>query len=233
MIKTAAALFALITSPAMAAQRSYSVSDFDEVRVIGAHAVAITIDRATRVRASGSQPALDTLAVEVQGRTLVIQTRAQTMSGATVPSSAAATVTVSLPLLKNVRLQGAGSISATLMRGPQADVALAGSGSIAIARIEADRASLRLGGAGRIEAAGKVKELTADVRGAGELVADKLAAADLKLVSATSGRATLTATRSANVIHNGPGEIIVAGEPSCSVQNNGSGTVTCEPTHTR
>jgi len=197
------------------------------VRVVGGHNVSIVIARATSVRASGTPLALDTLAVDVQGRTLVIQSRAQTMTGATVPDKGAATIRITVPFLKTVRLQGAGSILATLMRGAQADVALTGSGSITVARIEADRANIRLGGAGRIEAAGRAKELTVDVKGAGDLVAEKLIAADLKLTSATSGRATITATRSANVTANGPGEIVVAGKPSCSVQNNGSGRVSC------
>lgn len=227
MTRSIIAALALASTPALAAQRGYSLSDFDEVRVIGGHNVSITIGRASTVRASGTAQALDTLAVEVQGRSLIIQSRAQTMTGSTVPDRGAATLAITLPFLKTVRLQGSGSVAATLMRGAQADVALTGSGRIAIARIEADRALIRLSGAGRIEAAGRAKELTVDVRGAGDLAAEQLVANDLKLTSATSGRATLTATRSANVTANGPGEIVVAGKPSCTVQNNGSGSVDC------
>lgn len=227
MVRSLAAFALLLSAPAFAAERGYSVSDFDEVRVVGGHAVAIGISRSTTVKASGTAQALDTLSIEVQGRTLVIQSRAQTMLGTNVADRGVATVTIMLPALRTVRLQGNGSVAATLMRGAQADVVLSGGGSIAIARIDADRATLRLGGAGRIEAAGKAKDLVVDVRGAGELVVDKLIASDLKLTSATSGRATLTATRSANLSANGPGEIVVRGKPSCSVQNNGTGRVSC------
>ncbi len=213
--------------PAFAAERNYSVTDFDEIRVIGAHRVAVTPGRATTVKASGTPAALESLSVETQGRTLVIQSKTQTMAGSTPVPRSAASVTVTVPILKAVRLQGAGSITAALMRGAQADVALAGSGAIAIARIEADKASLKLSGAGRIEAAGKVKELAADVKGSGELAAEKLASADLKLISATSGSARLLASRSANVTATGSGEVVVQGGAACSVSNKGVGTVIC------
>lgn len=218
---------ACAAAPALAAERSYSVTDFDEIRVIGAHRVVVTPGRATTVKASGTPAALEMLSVETQGRTLVIQSRVQTLSGNSVAPRNAANLTITLPVLKAVRLQGAGSVNAALMRAPQADIALAGSGAITVARIEADRANLKLSGAGRIEAAGRVRDLTADMKGSGEIAAARLASADLKLTSATSGRAILAARRSANVTATGSGEVVVQGSPACSVQNNGSGTVSC------
>lgn len=216
-----------VAHPALAAERSYSVTDFDEIRVIGAHRVTVVPGRATSVKASGASAALETLSVETQGRMLVVQSLTQSLSATPAKPAGAVSLSITLPILKSVRLQGSGSINAAMMRGPQTDVALSGSGAISIARIEADRANVKLAGAGRIEAAGKVKDLTADVKGSGELAADKLVSADLKLTAATSGRAAFNASRTASVTATGSGEVIVGGDPACTVRNTGVGTVSC------
>lgn len=213
--------------PALAAERTYSVTDFDEIRVIGGHRVTVAPGRATNVKATAPSTALETLSIETQGRTLVIQSLTQTLAASPSKPVGAASVSIILPLLKAVRLQGSGSINAVLLRGFQADVALSGSGAIVIGRIEADRANLKLAGAGRVETAGKVKELTADVKGSGEMVADKLVSADLKVTAATSGRAAFNASRTANVTATGSGEVLVGGSAACTVKNSGVGTVTC------
>ena len=61
-----------IATPAAAADRNYSVTSFDRIRLDGPFKVRLTTNVAPFARATGSPEALDGVSLEVQGRTLII-----------------------------------------------------------------------------------------------------------------------------------------------------------------
>lgn len=222
-------VIALSASPdaLQAAERRYSINDFDEVRVVGSHVVDIQIARGTAVSATGDAQALDGITVETQGRTLVIQSVQSSLSTWTQSAKGAVRVQVTVPQIKTVRVEGGGSVNVAELRGPQTYASVAGSGGITVARVNSDRAFIRLAGSGRLTLSGSVKNLEINAKGPGDVSAEQLAASDIKIVTAGSGRVTAQASRSADVTQNGAGEIVVTGKPACTVQNLGTGTVTC------
>jgi Putative auto-transporter adhesin, head GIN domain len=212
----------------VAAERTYSINDFDEIRIIGAQQVDVNAARATTVRASGDTTTLDMLSIESRNRVLTIRTVAP--SGSSAPNATAhrpARVTVTLPQLRTVLLIGSGTASVAEMRGPQVSASLTGSGVLLIKKLNADRAVLRLAGAGTITAVGKVQNLDVNAKGSGDFDGAKLLASDLKLNSAGSGKLALSASRGAVLTVTGSGDVVVAGNPACTVENTGSGTVSC------
>lgn len=222
-----AALPLLLSVPAMAAERRYSISDFTEIQVVGPHNVVVQTGRATSVIAVGDTGALDALSIEARSGVLRVQSLTKARSSWKEGPHPAAKVVVILPQLKGIRLLGSGTISASEMRGIATTISLNGSGQISVARLASDGATVRLSGAGRITLAGTVKNFSANISGSGDLDAAQLTASDLKLVSSSSGRLIARSVRTADVKQNGAGEVKVTGGPSCIVENAGSGSAVC------
>ena len=68
-----AAVAVALANPASAATRNFGITDFTKVRVSGPYRVTVSTGVAPFARASGSASAIDRVAVEVRGDTLVVQ----------------------------------------------------------------------------------------------------------------------------------------------------------------
>ena len=223
----AASLSLLFPAVSQAAERRYSISDFDQIQVIGPHKVIVQTGRATSVMAVGDTEALDALSIEALGGVLKILSLVKARSRWKEGPHPAARVIVVLPQLKAIRLLGSGTIAAAELRGISTTITLNGSGQISVAKLASDGTTARLSGSGRIALAGTVKNFDANISGSGDLDAAQLTASDLKIVSASSGRVTAKSVRTADVKQNGAGMVKVTGGPSCLVENPGSGSASC------
>ena len=219
-----------LANMAPAAERRYSISDFDKIRVVGSAGVIVNNGRATTIRATGSREAIEALSIEVQDRVLTVQPITGTFTAQPPSAAGPVTIFITAPLLNGAKLNGSGTLKIAELRGAQADVSLTGSGQIAIARIMVDRLTTRLSGSGTLTLAGKTLNLDANIKGSGSVTATALDAADLKLTAASSGLISMSAKRSAMVTSTGSGSVTITGTPSCTVQNLGVGTVTCGKT---
>ena len=214
-------------SATQAAERGYSVTDFDKIRVVGASRVIIETGRATTVRASGDRAALDLISIESLDRTLTIQPIGGYVASPSQASFKPPTVYITMPLLSTAKLNGSGAINIAVLRGIQADVSVTGSGQISVANVMADNLNMRLSGSGTLTLAGKALKTDANIKGSGSVAAGKLNVADLKLTAASSGAIDMSASRAAMVTSTGSGTVVIVGGPSCTVQNIGVGIVTC------
>jgi hypothetical protein len=217
----------LLGSVAQAAERRYSITDFDKIRVVGASRVIIETGRATTVRAVAERDALDLLSVESLDRTLTIQPIGGTVAIDARALAKPVTIYITTPSLSTAKLNGSGAISIATLRGIQADVSLTGSGQISIAKVMADSLNARLSGSGTLTLAGKALKVDANIKGSGSIAASSLNVTDLKLMAASSGTIGMSASRTAMVTATGSGTVAITGGPSCTVQNIGVGTVTC------
>jgi hypothetical protein len=217
----------LLGSVAQAAERRYSITDFDKIRVVGASRVIIETGRATTVRAVAERDALDLLSVESLDRTLTIQPIGGTVATDARALAKPVTIYITTPSLSTAKLNGSGAISIATLRGIQADISLTGSGQISIAKVMADSLNARLSGSGTLTLAGKALKVDANIKGSGSIAASSLNVTDLKLMAASSGTIGMSASRTAMVTATGSGTVAITGGPSCTVQNIGVGTVTC------
>jgi Putative auto-transporter adhesin, head GIN domain len=217
----------IIGSTSQAAERRYSITDFDKIRVVGASRVIIENSRTTTVRATGDREVLEMLSVESLDRTLTIQPIGGFVVSPSQKSFKPATIYITLPVLSMAKLNGAGAISIATLSGLQTDVAVNGSGQISVAKVMTDNLRARLSGSGTLTLAGKALKVDADIKGSGSVAASSLNVADLKLAVAASGTVGMAASRSANITSSGSGTVVVAGSAACTVQNIGVGTVSC------
>ena len=226
MTRRALLAFLLLASPAGAAERGFSVTSFDRIRLDAPYRVEVWSGVAPSAVAQGDARALDAVSVEVQGSTLVIRAKA-TRWGEAARVDGPVTLRVGAPAVRGVRVLGAGSLQLDRVRGALAELLVGGSGAIEAGAVEADRLLLHVSGTGRVAAAGRAKQLSVALQGSGTVDAGALEADDATVAMDGSGVARLRARRSAKVVAAGTGTVEVAGESACEVQARGSGAVTC------
>ena len=217
----------LLSTAAAAAERGYSVTDFDRVRVDGPYRVTLATGRSPGARATGSASAIDALQVEVQGRTLIIRRSSQTWGGAPGASAGPVEVRVTGFAVRAASVNGAGSLAVDRLSGQSLDLLLAGSGTLEVGALTTDRLSAAVAGSGRMRLAGKAATGQIAVRGTGMVDASGLAVKDLKVAADGAADIRVAATGTAAIHANGTGTIAVTGNAACTIKAEGSGSVTC------
>lgn len=221
------AVGALASVPAVAAERTLIVNDFDRLRVEGGFRVEVTAGRTTSAQISGTPAAVAATIVDVQGRTLSVRRERVNWTGSSSQASAPATVRITVPALTWVGTSGAATVVIDRMTGMRVSLSLEGTGKLSVAKLTADKLDVAVVGSGAVQLAGKAAGMTAVLRGAVALDAAKLNVADLKLTSENAGTATVAASRSADINATGSGSVIILERPACTVRNIGSGSVIC------
>ncbi len=222
------ALLASLPLPAAAdaAERTYSVPDFQRIHVAGPFRVEVIADRMTTARAKGSTDALDRVRLDVQGQTLFVRLDRSNFGGSD-DKGPPALITLHAPALREATLAGSGSLSLSGMKGLRVAVVVEGSGSLTAANVQADRMDIGVIGTGRLTLSGKAKSATLTGRGAGSVNGGALIVDDLSVTWESAGDAALGATRTAKITSTGTGNVTVSGHPACTVTNGGNGQVTC------
>ena len=211
---------------AQAAERTYSISDFERIRVIGPFRVDVVADRMTTARAKGSNDALDRVRLDVQGRTLTIRLDRSGL-GSSDLKGPPATVTIKAPALREAALAGSGVLTLSGMKGLRVGVILEGSGQVSASNIQADRLDVAAIGTGTIGLAGAARSATVTSKGTASVNGDGLATDDLAVTWESGGDGAFAARRTAKVTSIGTGNVTVAGKPACTVANGGNGQVSC------
>ena len=220
-----AAAIILAATPADAATRNFGVTSFTKIRVSGPYKVSVATGVAPFARASGSPAAIDRVAIEVRGDTLVVQSNP---SWGGYPGSDPGPVEVTLGTheLGSASLIGSGSVAIDRIRGLSFSLTIQGSGASAIGNASVDQLNVSLEGTANAKIAGKAGKLTALVRGISTLDGAGLAtpSADFSV----DGTATIDAnvTDTAKVNGWGPATVRLTGRPACNLKVQGSTTVT-------
>jgi hypothetical protein len=218
---------AAFAAPASAAERRYTITDFDRVVVEGPYAVTLATGDASSAVASGSQHALERVLIDVQGRTLRIRPNRNAWGGHAGDPAGRVTVALRTRDLRSASVAGSGSLAIDGARGLRVDFAVEGSGRIAADRIEADSLVVALVGSGNMRLGGTAKELRANVQGAGDLDAGELRTEGARIDSGSAGNIRVSVTRNATVNSFGAGDVEIVGAPACTVNARGAGEVRC------
>jgi len=224
------ALLALASLPATAAapvaQRNYSVTSFDRIRVDGPYEVRLKTNVAPFARASGSQASLDGVAVRVEGRTLIVRPSSGGWGGYPGENRGPVTIEVGTHDLGTAWLNGAGTLIIDKIKGLGFDIAIQGSGSARIDSADIDQLKLGISGAGSTRIAGRAANMTATVRGTSSLDAEGLTVKDAVIGAEGPAIVRATVTNAAKVDALGLAAVTLAGKPACTVNAKGSASVT-------
>lgn len=222
------ALLALAAAaPGAAAERNYSVTDFDRVQVDGPYQVTVTTGAASSARAEGSSQALERISVEVLGSTLRVRANRSGWGGYPGERTGPVRIAVTTRELRAAMVVGSGSLDVDRTRGLRVDLSVNGAGRLAVAGVEADNLVVGLLGGGRITLAGRAKQLKATIQGSGDLAAAGLSADDAQIAADTAGSVTVAVARTVKLSATGPGDVEILGNPSCTLEGQGTGNVVC------
>jgi hypothetical protein len=221
----AAAICALPT-PADAATRNFGITGFEKVRVDGPFKVTVTTGVAPFAKASGSSAALDRVAIDVQGNTLVVHNNLDSWGG--YPGKDAGPVEVSIGThdLTAAWLNGSGALSIDKVKGLSFDLSVQGSGAGQIGQANVDQLKVSVVGTASARLAGQAAKMTAVIRGISTLDAGALATKDATL--GADGAATIAAnvSDSVTVDASGPATVQLSGGAACTLRVAGSASVT-------
>jgi Putative auto-transporter adhesin, head GIN domain len=221
----------VLTVPCHAAERGYSVTSFEKIRIIGSYDVSVQTGRGVSVRSIGSTAAIEQTSIEVQGRTLIIRARHSTWGGwpgsTGSRNSGPLMIRITTPELSAIAYSGAGKLDVDAMRGARLNIAVEGPATARIGKITAETLGVSLSGAGSMTLTGRAAQSDVVIEGNATLDGAALKSADLKLLSRGSANVTLWADRSARVVVSGSGSATVLGKPACTINNSGSVDVHC------
>ena len=222
-------LLALASLPAAAAaptaQRNYSVTSFDRIRVDGAYDVRLTTNVAPFARASGPSAALDGVSLNVEGHTLVIRPSSSSWGGYPGAGRGPVTIEVGTHDLTTAWLNGAGSLTIDRVRGLAFDLAIQGSGTAKIDNVDIDQMKIGISGAASARLAGRAARLTAVIRGSSLLDGEALNVKDAIIGAEGPAIVKLAVSESAKVDALGLAAVTLTGAPACAVKAQGSATV--------
>lgn len=214
-----------VAAPAPAAERSFTVTGFDRIRLDGPFRVRLATGVAPFAKASGSPAALNGVSVEVQGQTLVVRKSPGGWGG--YPGESPGPVEISLGThdLTAAWLNGAGSLAIDKAKAQSFDLSVQGAGSVTIGRLIADKLRVGISGSGSAAVTGKAADVRAIVRGTGSFDGAGLSSKDASIGAEGTTTVKLSASNSAKVDAQGLAVVELGQRPSCTLRVHGSATV--------
>lgn len=218
-------LAVVAVTPAAAAERNYTVTDFNQVRVTGPYKVKLTTGVAPFARASGSTAALDSVSIDVNGRILTVNRNPSASSG--YPGQPAGPVEIEIGGhdLTIANVVGSGSLDINAVRGMSFSLSLQGAGSARVGGIAVDQLKVWLVGTASASLAGTAKAATLIVRGMSALDGSSLSVDNATLGTEGPAMVKLTVTDSIKADAKGVSQVDLLGSPACTVTAAGSATV--------
>ncbi|MDP8994840.1 MAG: DUF2807 domain-containing protein [Pseudomonadota bacterium] len=223
----AAAALAALAVPAAAAERRYTVTDFDRIVIEGPFNVRLATGGPSSAVATGTPEALERVSVEVQGRTLRIRPNRSAWGGYQGTAAGPVALEVTTRELRSATVTGPGNLAIDRAESMRLDLAVEGSGRIGAGQVAADNLVVGLLGSGRVQVAGTARELRASIHGWADLDAAGLTARDANITTDTAGRIAVAVERQATVTAGGIGEVAILGTPACTVRGPSAGLVVC------
>jgi hypothetical protein len=217
---------ALIASPAAAGERSFSVTDFNQVRVNGPYKVKLVTGVSPRARAIGSTAALDGVAIDMMGRVLTIRRSPSAPSGYPGQQPGPVEIEIGTHDLTHATVVGSGSLDVASVKGQTFNLIVEGAGSARVGALTSDQIKVQLSGSGSAALAGTVKSATFIVRGTASLDAKRLQIKDAVIGSEGPAVISASVSNSAKLDVNGVSQVTLAGSPACTVKSSGSAEVT-------
>lgn len=214
----------LVATPAAAATRNFGVSSFTKIRVDGPYKVSVTTGVPVFARASGAAAAIDRVAIEVQGETLVIRS-SQSWGGFPGVDPGPVAISIGTHDLANASLVGAGSLAIDRVKGLTFAFSIQGSGAGEIGEANVDQLVVNLDGSTSAKLGGRAGKLTVLARGVSSLNASTLTTPNAAISAQGTATVDANVTDTAKINAWGPATIRLAGRPSCTVQVSGSASV--------
>ncbi len=216
------------TDSGLQGTRSFAVGTFDAVALQGSDNVKVVTGATAGVVATGPADQLAKLEITVEGSTLKIGRKRETM-GVSWSSGPGVIVTVTTPGIKAASIAGSGDMSVDRARGDSFKGSIGGAGDLDIADINVLRAAFSVAGSGNLRATGKTANADFSLAGSGDIDAAELAGETAEIAITGSGDVRAAASKAAKISLVGAGDVDVKGTSDCTISKVGSGEARCTP----
>ncbi|HEY7005006.1 MAG TPA: DUF2807 domain-containing protein [Sphingomicrobium sp.] len=220
-----AAAFCAIAAPAGAATRNFGITSFTKIRVDGPFKVRLATGIAPFAKATGSAAALDRVAIEVRGDTLVVHNVLDGWGGYPGKDSGPVEITLGTHDLSSAWVNGSGVLSIDRVKGLSFGLSVQGSGAGEIGRASVDQLNVTVAGSASAKLAGEAAKMTAVIRGISSLDAAALETKDATLGADGSATIAAAVSNSVTLDASGPATVRLSGGPACTLRVSGSASV--------
>ncbi len=227
-----AATLLSVASPVSAGTRNFGITSFEKLRIEGPYRVRLTTGVAPFARATGSPAAIDRVAIEMRGNTLLVHANSSGWGGGySGLDLGSVEITLGTHDLTSALMTGSGALQIDKVKGLSFDLSVQGSSVATIGQVNVDQLKVGVGGSGSASLAGQAGMMTAVIRGVSSLAAQNLSTKDATI--GAEGTATVDAkvTNSAKVEGSGAITVRLTGAPACTLRVSGSASVSgCKST---
>ena len=204
--------------PQTTAQRTIAAVTAVELQTSGDLTVTVGDTPGLTIKAGANQ--LDYLTSEVDGDTLLLDSKAD------MPSGDSISYELVVPSLTSLDVSGSGSATGDgILRG-DATVTLSGSGDVTLTGLQVPSATVTLSGSGKVTLDGSADSQQVDLSGSGDYNGKELTAGDTGIEVTGSGNANVTVSGRLEVSISGSGDVTYFGSPTQVEKSvSGSGSV--------
>jgi hypothetical protein len=222
---TTAAAACVMGAPAAAATRNFGITSFTKIRVDGPFNVSLATGVAPFARANGSQTAIDRVAVEVRGDTLVVHNNLNSWDSYSGKDVGPVEISLGTHDLSAAWLNGSGALSIDRAKGLSFDLSVQGSGIADIGQADVDQLNVSVVGTASATLGGHAGKTTAVVRGVSTLDAGNLLTKDATIGAEGTAKVAANVSNSVTVDASGPATVTLSGSPACTLRVSGSASV--------
>lgn len=215
----------VIASPGGAANRNFGIAGFEKIRIDGPFKVTLATGIAPFARATGSPAAIDRVAIEIRGNTLIVRNNLSSWSSSSGANSGPVEISLGTHDLSSAGLNGSGMLVIDKIKGLSFDLSVQGSGVARIGRVDVDQLRLSLGGTASATLVGQAATMTAVVRGVSSLDAAALKVKDATLGAEGAVTVKADVRNAVKIDGSGPATVTFTGKPACTVRAAGSASV--------
>lgn len=141
-----------------------------------------------------------------------------------------ATISITLPELREIVLAGSGTLIADQLGGADdGRIVIAGTGLVEARAVRTRKLAVDVVGSGTLRAGGRADTMKLVLAGSGAAEMDGLSVDDATVDVAGSGKARFASNGQVNANITGSGEVRVFGRATCKVKSLGSGKLICQP----
>lgn len=202
----------------------WSGEPFDRITLAGPDDLTFVTDGTHAVRATGDAKALETLQYKVRKGELRIRRKS---SGWSFGDSGDATIAISAPALRALKLAGSGSAKVDRMEGDNVELSVAGSGDASVASIRAKKLEGSIAGSGSLRLVGSADSADISIAGSGSVLGERFRSDAVDISIAGSGDVTMASEGSVEASLMGSGDVTIKGAAKCQSKSMGSGSLTC------
>lgn len=220
----------IISFPAKAAEKNFSIGSFDNIQIEGDVIVNVMTGKGPSAKAVGEQKHLNMIQFSRNARTLKIQLKNDTdVQRQSSDNPEPLQIYISTHTLIDINVNGNGTVNVDNISSRKSKFTIVGSGRIMIKKADINDFQAMIWGGGDLTIlGGNIVKSNLGINGFGSIRAAKVETETLEIEHQGPANSIITVSDVAKISNNGTGQIEILGKANCLIKSIGSGKIFCE-----